>query len=71
MKSKVLWTLKALDKKGNPFENNRKGKQWKRGGKKKKAFWPNKNLKSKKKTVLKPFEFFYKNNHSLDRILNK
>jgi hypothetical protein len=40
--------------------------------KKKRAFWPNENLKSKKeKTILKSFEFFYKNNHSLDRILNK
>jgi hypothetical protein len=34
IKSKVIWTLKALYKKGNPFEKNRKGKQWKRGEKK-------------------------------------
>lgn len=69
----MLWTLKALDKKGNPFENNRKGKAMKKGGgkKKKKLFDPTKTWKAKKKTVLKPFEFFNKNNHSLDRILNK
>ncbi len=67
----MLWTLKALDKKGNPFEKNGKGKQWKREREKKEAFWPNKNLKSKKKPILKPFQKNYKNNHSLDKILNK
>jgi hypothetical protein len=41
------------------------------GKKKKKLFDPTKTWKAKKKTVLKPFEFFNKNNHSLDRILNK
>ncbi len=45
----MLWTLKALDKKGNPFEKNRKGKQWKRErGKKNELFDPTETWKAKK-----------------------